>query len=507
MSGTLRLKRMIASDEILLARERRARSALAWLLAGSVTFCSPPALAHELLLHYGLPIPFDLYLVACAGVLVVTFALFGWFMRLPTTGTGSAEPAPESASRLAGWIVKFLRGAAVAVLVFTVGAALFATRDPDRNLSETLFWFVFLLGLTYATALVGDVYAFANPWKALVDWMRRPLGTLSRPRFVYPPWLGYWPALALYIALIWIELFQLQKTWTLAMMLIVYSLIVFAGVWLFGKAAWFRYADLFGVFLRVVGMLAPVAYRPTAKGESVSVRFRPPFVGTLEEPTENMSLVVFVLFMLASTTYDGMHQTIFWMGLYYNHLLSMLHPLWGTDLLASQVVLEKWYDVYQRVGLALFPFLYLAIYLGILRLVKLLTKTPLSVRTLALDFAFSIVPIAFVYNIAHYFTLLIMRIPTLPFYLTDPFGLGWNPFGFTEPGGEPPQLNMAIIWHTEVALILIGHLISVYLAHRVALRLFPTRREAMVSQLPMLLLMVIYTVVGLWVISLPFALT
>jgi hypothetical protein len=65
---------------------------------------------------------------------------------------------------------------------------------------------------------------------------------------------------------------------------------------------------------------------------------------------------------------------------------------------------------------------------------------------------------------------------------------------------------MAFVWHTEVALILIGHVISVYLAHRVALRLFSSRREAMVSQLPMLMLMVAYTVLGLWVISLPFAL-
>lgn len=100
-----------------------------------------------------------------------------------------------------------------------------------------------------------------------------------------------------------------------------------------------------------------------------------------------------------------------------------------------------------------------------------------------------------------------LRIPSLPFYLTDPFGLDWNPFGFDYPGGEPPRLDMAIVGHAEVALILIGHLVSVYLAHRVALRLFPTRRAAMVSQIPMLLLMVTYTIIGLWVISLPFALT
>ena len=501
---------MISNDEIVLSRERRSGFRPAWALATALAFFSPAAVAHELLLHYDLPIPFDLYLYACAGVLVVTFALFGWFMRMPATVTGSALRAVaerEPVGRLPGWALKLVRGAALALLTFTVGTALFATRDPDRNISELLFWFFFLLGLTYATAVIGDVYALANPWKTLVDWMRRPLGTSSRPRFVYPSWLGYWPALALYVALIWIELFQLQKPRVLGVMLLVYTLIVLVGVWLYGKAAWFRYGDFFGVFLRIVGMLAPVAYRPTANGESASVALRPPFVGTLEERPENMSMVVFVLFMLAATTYDGMHQTIFWMGLYYNHLLSMLHPLWGTDLLAAQVVLEKWYVVYQRVGLVLFPFFYLAIYLGILSLVKLLTKTHLSVRTLALEFAFSIVPIALVYNVAHYLTLLLVRIPMLPFFITDPFGLNWNPFGFDYPGGEPPRLDMAIVWHAEVALILIGHLVSVYLAHRVALRLFPTRREAMVSQVPMLLLMVTYTIVGLWVISLPFALT
>jgi hypothetical protein len=136
----------------------------------------------------------------------------------------------------------------------------------------------------------------------------------------------------------------------------------------------------------------------------------------------------------------------------------------------------------------------------------MITRTAISLRSLALEFAFSIVPIAFVYNVTHYYTLLLMQTPRLPYLLSDPFGFGWDPFGLGR-FGEAPTLDMASVWHTEVALILVGHVISVYLAHRVALRLFAQRREAMVSQLPMLLLMVSYTVVGLWVISLPFALT
>jgi hypothetical protein len=46
----------------------------------------------------------------------------------------------------------------------------------------------------------------------------------------------------------------------------------------------------------------------------------------------------------------------------------------------------------------------------------------------------------------------------------------------------------------------------VYLSHWIALRVFASRRAALASQVPMLLLMVAYTVVGLWVISQPLAL-
>jgi hypothetical protein len=161
--------------------------------------------------------------------------------------------------------------------------------------------------------------------------------------------------------------------------------------------------------------------------------------------------------------------------------------------------------VYQRAGLVLSPFFYLAIYLGHPRIGQEGHRTPIPLRSLALEFVFSIVPIAFVYNLAHYYTLLLTQAPRIPYLAVRPVRI-W--LGRIRLGrmGEPPTLDVATVWHTEVALILIGHVVSVYLAHRVALRLFASRREAMISQLPMLLLMVAYTVIGLWVISLPFAL-
>jgi hypothetical protein len=53
--------------------------------------------------------------------------------------------------------------------------------------------------------------------------------------------------------------------------------------------------------------------------------------------------------------------------------------------------------------------------------------------------------------------------------------------------------------------MLAGHVAGVYLAHVMALRIFPSQRLGIVSQIPMLMLMVVYTCVGLWVLSLPLA--
>ena len=49
----------------------------------------------------------------------------------------------------------------------------------------------------------------------------------------------------------------------------------------------------------------------------------------------------------------------------------------------------------------------------------------------------------------------------------------------------------------------LGHVLAVYLAHRVAIRTFANRAIALMSQYPMLTLMVVYTVISRWIIAQP----
>ena len=64
-------------------------------------------------------------------------------------------------------------------------------------------------------------------------------------------------------------------------------------------------------------------------------------------------------------------------------------------------------------------------------------------------------------------------------------------------------MSAAFVWYSQVALIVGGHVAAVYLAHLVSHRLFETPKLALRSQVPMLVLMIFYTVSSLWILSQP----
>jgi len=488
---------------ILTGRSRLVLgSCLAALLPGTAS-------AHALTsTPYVMPVPFWMYVYGCAATLVVSFAVLSYFWNAPSVARGatSRERAATGASDGLQWVFWLLQVGAVACLLLTIGAGLAGTGDPGSNINMLLFWVLFLLGFTYLTVLVGDLYGVVNPWRALVGWLERAGFDLSRPRVRYPQAAGYWPAFVFYVVLIWIELFALPKPFLLSIVLGVYTVITGIGVFLFGHDTWFRRCDVFGVFFRVVAALAPVEYARSSNGMSYRVRLRPPLSGARNNLGEaDLSLVLFVLFMLSSTTYDGIYRTEFWVGLFWRPMLALFEPVWGTDLARAQSTLESWFLVYQRAGLLLSPFCYLAFYLIVLTWAQAVTRATVPLRRLAVDFVYSLVPIALAYNATHYYPLLIAEGRRLPWRASDPLGLGWNLLNVSRPLVDTPELRMGTVWHTQVALILVGHVVSVYLAHMIAVNTFHTRRQVIISQLPLLFLMVALTVIGLWVLSLPFA--
>jgi hypothetical protein len=476
------------------------RAAVCVLAAAAAWAIGDAACAHTLVTPYDLPIPFRLYVYTCAVTLVLTFAVLAFVPSKPI----EQEQAPPRVVYLGRVLPAVGQASAIALLGLTIAAGLWGTPSPVANIGPTLFWVGMMLGLTVTTAVIGDLFQIVNPWCALLRLLH--VGEFSRRR--YPAALACWPAFTCYLALSWLELMAPPRPSLLAWALLAYTGVTTTGSALFGREAWFRNAELFSVFFRICGMLAPIAYVRDAMSDNGCwlARPRPLLSGTLEDTPHHISLLLFVLFMLAGTTYDGVWQTSFWAGLYWHNLMAWFHPLWGDDMARAQALLAPGYVAYQRGGLIAAPFIYLAVYMMVMVVMRVLTRWRRPVRVLALRFAFSLIPIALAYMLAHSLTLLLTVMPVIPFLLTDPFGDGWNLLALPRLSAEPEPLDMGQVWHAEVALILLGHIASVYLAHSIAQRTFPVQRQVWLSELPLLLLMIAYTFIGLSVLSLPLAL-
>ncbi len=110
-------------------------------------------------------------------------------------------------------------------------------------------------------------------------------------------------------------------------------------------------------------------------------------------------------------------------------------------------------------------------------------------------------PIAIAYQVAHYYTYLLIQGQGIISHLSDPFGWGWDLFGTAGCEIRIGIVDAAFVWYSQVVLIVAGHVIAVYLAHLISLRLFGDPKRALRSQFPMLALMILYTISSLWILS------
>ncbi|MBD2859403.1 hypothetical protein IB286_10340 [Spongiibacter sp. KMU-158] len=463
-------------------------------------------LAHSFGEPYQLPMPYWMYIYGAMAALILSFVVLALFInsssappeRFQKTWTSRRAYQFIQCFRLIGLIKTLVCGSFLLALV----AGLIGSGDSYRNFNMTFFWIVFALGGVYLSALIGDWYAHFNPWKILAN----SLPGFQQARITYPTRLAYWPALMLYMGFIGLELFGDIKPFSLSVSLLIFTAIQLLGCFLFGSKHWFHYGDFFAVMFRLSALMSPCTLHQQQidkQNPALTLTLRIPFSGLLNQRPEHFSLLVFLLFMLSSTAFDGLRETALWFNLFWKDPFNILTPLLGRNPIYEYVMLRPWYIGFESLTLVISPFIYLGLFLVFLWLGKIITASKDSLLTLANQFAFSLLPIALVYHITHYYTLLLSQGVKIRGLISDPFGWGWNLFGTAITGRIPVLPDMGFIWDSQVWLILIGHVASVWIAHFEALRYFPSHRKASLSQLPMLALMVLFTGAGLWILAQP----
>lgn len=444
------------------------------LAAALVPLGASPALAHGLGGRVDLPVPRELFVYGAATAVVLSFVALGALWRTPRLeGRAGSRPLPDGIQRaLTGPVTEAtVRALSLAVFVVVIGAG--AAGDPtgSRNLAPVFVYVWFWVGLAVVHALLGNLWATLSPW----DTLARLLNLGDRPRRPYPEAWGKWPAAILLSGFVWMELVHPSGAAPrmLAVAALVYTAITLAGMAVFGRDAWNRNGEAFAVYFGLLSRIAPLARR--ADG-TVILR---PFLGGLPSLAPQPGLVAFVMVAIGSTTFDGFSSSSLWLA-WVDGLPPFERALRGTAGLLGMIA-----------AMALFY----AVAMGTAAAVAGTRWHPLAVR-----FVHSLVPIAFAYAVAHYFSLLVLEGQLGVAAASDPFGSGWDLLGTARWTVNLTLVSATAIWYVQVASIVVGHMGGVLLAHDRSVALFPAGR-AIRTQYALLAVMVAFTVAGLLILS------
>jgi len=301
-------------------------------------------------------------------------------------------------------------------------------------------------------------------------------------------WTGRWgryPGAVALFSFVALELTNPRPAYprTLAIAIALYSYWALAGMAVYGREAWTRNGEGFAVAFELLSRIAPFAVRDG----SVVVRW--PFTG-LGGAEPMRGTLVFVAVMLGSTSFDGFSRTIKWQNLIGEIRARLADSPQRTVDLATTFT--------NAGGLVLFVAGVVTTYLVAVWAARALTGKQ---RSLVPDFVLPLVPISAAYLVAHYFSLFVLQGLFLIPLASDPFGRGWDLFGTVDYAPNPTILSPNTVWYVQVSALVVGHVAGLAIAHDRAVSLFGSRRDALRSQYPMLALMVLYTVGGLWLLS------
>jgi hypothetical protein len=336
-----------------------------------------------------------------------------------------------------------------------------------------------------------------NPWAAVGHAIERAIG--REPTQPLPEKIGVWPATILFFGFAWAELVWPDNAQPakLAGSVLLYSAITWAAMALYGTERWLRCGETFSLLFGLLGRFAPLGTGPDGR-----MVLRLYGVGLLDAGKVSSSMAVFIVGLLATVSFDGFLHTPPWRR-FFNAAFGASYDFGLIDLLGNIGART----LIVTAGLAAAPAIFFAIFLAVCASTAALVAGPRVDRPRALElarlYAPALIPIAIAYHLAHYLSLLLIEGQRIFALISDPFGFGWNLFGTAAAVPDIGVVDARFLWLFSVTSVVAGHVISVALAHDIALQTCDHPKRAVVAQLPMVALMIGYTVLSLWILAQP----
>lgn len=486
-------------------------------------------------------LPNGLFFAIAVLILAVSFVLFEFWGRRARTERSSAGRRFDL-MRVPGllawirrpWFQLSLQLPVLLLFALVVVAGFFGNPSPERNIAPVLTWTIWWAWLVFLILFLGKLWCTACPWMAIADWVARRVGSFG------VRWPGVfrniWPATGLFVFLTWLELGYgvTEKPWLTAALGLLMLLFAVASVIVFERKAFCRYACLVGRVSGLYSMFASTELRAadrdacrscgtkdcyrgnehgipcpthqflgsmdantycilcmecvkTCPEDNVAWNARPWGADLLESVRPRTDEAYLAVILLSMSAFHGLTMTLAW-----DRIVDAIDRATGAGWLASFSI--------GMAAVLLFP---LGVYYGICALMKAFARDrEHSAGYLFVRFAYSLLPIALFYHLAHNLQHIFFEGKKLIRAASDPLGFGWDLFG-TAKMAVDAMVPAQVGWGIQVALILIGHVYGIYIAHRIARSLYEDPRAATASQIPMLAAMLLFSFQSLWLLAQP----
>jgi len=451
---------------------------------------SRPAQAHASEQALILLLPTNLYILA--GCTAVVASILGVAFLSEARLLAAFKPLPLIRIKLPDYVSHATSFVSMTCLFALSAIGAFGTHDPLENLFSLTIWTIWWVGLVLAHGLLGNLWNLLNPWTGLYHIL---IGYQSAPPpLKLPKACGHWIAVLIFLAFGAFEIADPapEDPARLTKFVLGYWLFTFVGMMLFGANIWLSRCEPFTILFKLVATISPVRWLPRLSiglpGWSLFSLSKPP-----------VSLAVFCLVLLGVGSFDGLKESFWWLA------KIDVNPLMFPGRSAI-----FWPSVF---GLLLMNALLVIVFAAVTYMGTRAANTGLAPRdqvpftTAFCWFSLSIIPIALGYHFAHFFIYALVNGQFALLALSDPLTTGANYLGLTKTqvttGFLKTKDSVQVVFSIQAAAVVLSHVISVLIAHCIAARLYHSKRQTLISQIPLAIFMVLYTIFGLWLLATP----
>ena len=395
-----------------------------------------------------LPIPFETVLNVSAWVIILTFV----FLKISWKKSVLVQKEVIVEQRQP-WLGKMF---GVFILSLLILPGLIGNEEAKTSITPLIIWVFLWIGVPVLGLVFGDIYSKFNPLSIIPSPEKKPSTV--------------WFAAALFLGLTWFELVWRKpgNPTHIGIVFILLMLITTGTRIIFSKAS--IEVDPLHLLHHLYAKLRFTLSKPVYKNMLENIANLSNFKG----------MEYFILLMIGTVTYDGLRGTTFWYNLFGSSTLDITFSTFA--FFGINIVIIGSYRFACWFALKV-------------------SGEKQDLNNISLLFGHTMLPIAFAYHVTHYLSLLLYESQTILYRLNDPYGIGWNLFGIDDVSINY-FLTPVALWGIQVFVTLAGHMLSVVLAHDLAIKLFG-HQQSDKTQYIFLLITVGLTLQALFVLSVP----